>query len=155
MACYICLADEEDATAELFSGLCACTDRAVHAACLVRWIEQSGKTCCGVCKEELRGVSVVKKVTAKARAVHIAWLLFFLSGCAVPMYFTSVLIQGAIRDDNVGDIVASGILLCYVCGFSVGIFITWCESSPSIVTKVNINLPAPMRSAHVELPALA
>ena len=100
-------------------------------------------------------MSVVTKVRAKARAVHIAWLLFFLSGCAGSMYFASVLLQGAIHDDNVGGIVASVFLLCYVCGFSVGIFITWCDSSPSIVTKVNINLPAPMRLAHVELPALA
>jgi E3 ubiquitin-protein ligase DOA10 len=57
--CYVCLAGEEDADApsELLAGLCACRDRAVHLACLVRWIEVSGRMHCAACGEALLGAS--------------------------------------------------------------------------------------------------
>lgn len=142
MACYICMADAEDATADLLSDLCACTDRAVHAACLVRWIEQSGRARCGACDRELRGVTVTRRVTAKARAAYVAWLFVFLGGIAVPAYFTTFLVENALRSESAGGIAACVFLLLYECGFCVGLLCAWAKAPPSPVSKVHVDLDA-------------
>ena len=143
MTCYICMADEEEGSAagELLSEVCACTDRAVHAACLVRWIERSGETCCGVCKEELRGLSVTKKVTANARATRLASLFVWMGTLAVPMYFTCFLIRNALRSGSFGSLAVSIFLMMYQCGFCACVVWSWLRSPPQVVHRVHVELP--------------
>lgn len=50
--CYICL----EADAAVLADVCACRDRAVHAACLARWVKQSRSSACPVCRAEYVGV---------------------------------------------------------------------------------------------------
>lgn len=141
MVCYICMADEEDATAELLTDLCACTDRAVHAACLVRWIEQSGHTRCGACKQELNGVSVIKRVRRQARAKQLACLWASLAGVATPMYFTSSLVRDAVRAGRGGSLAVSIFLLLYELGFCAVILLTWLKTRVPVVHRVHVELP--------------
>ena len=45
--CYVCFEKEG-----VVPSPCGCVDRVVHRACLIRQIETSGKTVCGVCMRE-------------------------------------------------------------------------------------------------------
>jgi hypothetical protein len=62
--CYICL--EADAAA--VAGLCACRDRAAHAACLARWVEASGRAECPACRKGFAGALGAALRAAAARA---------------------------------------------------------------------------------------
>ena len=62
--CYICL----EADAEVLAGVCACRDRAVHAACLARWVAQSQSGACPVCRAAYVGVCVSPRAAPPAAA---------------------------------------------------------------------------------------
>jgi hypothetical protein len=135
--CYICMEE----AGEAFGDMCACRDRVVHPACLVRWVEQSGKTRCTACDAPLRGVSVARHVPARARALHCAWPFLFVSLMAIPAWLTSVLVRNALaRADTV--LLATGVTVAlYLCAMSVAILLSWAKSPPAAVRSVHIELP--------------
>lgn len=136
-ACYICL----DEDGELLRDMCSCTDRAVHVACLVRWIEQSGKSRCAACNDELRGVSVTSTVVKRARAKHLLWLAVFSSLMAVPAYFTSIVVQHAIDRLTAGWVFASVLLTIYECFICISGVIAWGKMRLPHVQSVHVELP--------------
>lgn len=128
MACFICL-DEEDG-GHTRTDVCACRDRCVHVACLVRWIETSGKTRCAACGSEFRGVSVTTHVPLRTQAQRVAW--FAIVGCliAVPVYFVVILVLSSVHSGNNGAIAASIVVAAYV--FVVGV--AWCY----LIMKIHV-----------------
>jgi hypothetical protein len=120
MACFICL-DEEDGGHTL-SDVCACRDRRVHVACLVRWIETSGKTRCAACGSELRGVSVTTHVPIREHAQRVAWGVVVCCLIALSVYFVAIFVLSSVHSGNNGAIAASIVVAAYV--LFVGV--SWC-----------------------------
>ena len=121
--------------------MCSCNDRAVHLACLVRWIEQSGKRRCAACNDELRGVSVTSTVVKYARAKHFMWLVVFVSFMAVPAYFTTMVVENAINRFTAGWVFAGVLLTMYVCSIFISGTIAWAQMRLPRVHKVHVELP--------------
>ena len=117
------------------------TDRAVHVACLVRWIEQSGKTRCAACNDELRGVSVVRKVATRTRAKHVLWLVSIFCALVIPSYFTSFVVRRAFSYQTNGWIAASVFLILYQGGLCFLSVYAWAKIKLPTVQSVHIQLP--------------
>jgi len=81
--CFICLDD----TPPLLTGLCLCTDRAIHPACQRALVAKAPKAddtlaaVCGACKQEYRNVSrhVVHRTNRLAYILLVSSLLFLAS----------------------------------------------------------------------------
>ena len=114
----------------------------MHVACLVRWIEVSGRTHCAACGEVLRGVAVRKRVTVRTRAKRGAWLVLFATAFVVPVYFTTILMHNASADHSY---FLAAFLLCYevlVCATILG---AWAQLPRASTRAVHIELPASAR----------
>jgi hypothetical protein len=136
-ACYICL----DEGGELLPDMCACTDRVIHVACLVRWIEQSGKTRCAACNDELRGVSVTRNIPTRTRAKHVLWLVSIFCLIVIPSYFTSVVVRRAFNYQTNGLIAASVFLILYQGGLCLVSVSAWAKMKLPTEQRVHIQLP--------------
>ena len=104
-ACYICLGEEGD----FLDDVCACNS-AVHAACLARWVRESGQTRCTVCARPLRFVVAAPRLPTAANVlcrVVAAVLVCF------PIYLTTALLFHLVRAQHVLPLMVASALWTY------------------------------------------
>lgn len=107
-ACYICLSEE----GELLDDVCACNS-AVHAACLARWVRESGQARCTVCAQPLRlAVSAPTSPTPACLASTLCRVATAVLVC-FPLYLTTELLVELARAEHLLPLLAASALWTY------------------------------------------
>jgi hypothetical protein len=123
----------EHGDAPALRGLCDCRDRAVHAACLGRWVETSMSSECPVCRRAFRGKlgEVLQRLAIRTRHVHALSRTALLVGSMGMLTLSAVLVaRGATANDRYGgnarevvhESIAIGTLLAGCYAYTLGVY---------------------------------
>ena len=104
-ACYICLGEEGD----FLDDVCACKS-AVHAACLARWVRESGHERCTVCAQPLR---LVVSAPTLPKAAHILCRVVAAVLVCFPIYVTTALLFQMVRAQHLLPFMVASALWTY------------------------------------------
>lgn len=104
-ACYICLGEE----GELLDDVCACNS-AVHAACLARWVHESGHERCTVCAQPLR---LVVPTPTLPTAAHVLCRAVAAVLVCFPICMTTALLFHFVRAQHLLPLMMASALWTY------------------------------------------